>query len=402
MKRGTPEHPKSLMLMGELGVCRVVAVGVLESLWHVCAQYAPDGRLSKYPSRVLAQAMGWDGDAERLFAALEASGWVDRAGDDLVVHDWPDHADDSVHKYLARRTERFWDGSMPKLTRFGDKERAQIEAAYASAEGASAQRAHGERTASARKAPLPLPIPLPIPEPRPGEEPRAGAREASSPPPPAAPPNESRVEEAKPPPSDGVGGLEIVVKGGVKPVRKAWVDAWEKRFPGVDVGDSLANAREFFSDERNAGSRVSPGKLRSRLERWLEEDASEAERDRAFGERRAAIRREHESKGPKWDDAASAPVVEVEFLAEGLNGVSPGRVWDLALVGLRERMCAGGGAGAGDFDLWLRPTRARGSRGGRLVVEAPAEAWRDWLEGRRGEIEDALAGAVAEASARGP
>ena len=62
MKRGTPESPKTLMLMQELNCCRVMAVGILESLWHTCARHAPDGRTSRYTPEILATQMGYSGD----------------------------------------------------------------------------------------------------------------------------------------------------------------------------------------------------------------------------------------------------------------------------------------------------------------------------------------------------
>jgi len=48
--------------------------------------------------------------------ALVASGWMDRdlAGR-LVIHDWPDHADDAVHMRLARARQLFIGGRAPEV-----------------------------------------------------------------------------------------------------------------------------------------------------------------------------------------------------------------------------------------------------------------------------------------------
>jgi len=63
--------------------------------------------------------------------ALVDSQWLERSDRfRLVVHDWPDHCEDSVHTKVARRRAFFVDGTAPKLTGLRRDEKAQLEAFY--------------------------------------------------------------------------------------------------------------------------------------------------------------------------------------------------------------------------------------------------------------------------------
>jgi hypothetical protein len=150
MKRGTPDHPKTLRLMEELQCSKVVAVGVLELLWHFTSTYAPRGDVGRFSPAQIAKAIGWEGDPEALIAALISCRWLDRRRRcGLLVHDWPEHADDAVHMSLARRGIRFATGAVPSMRRFSEQERKKLEASF---------RAHAVRTPCA----MPLPEPEPV------------------------------------------------------------------------------------------------------------------------------------------------------------------------------------------------------------------------------------------------
>jgi hypothetical protein len=154
MKREASEHPKLIEFVDaleqlEVPHAKAVAKGVLEGLWHFTARYAPGGDVGRFGDKAIARACGWDGEPEALIGMLVESGWIDREDDHrLVVHDWADHADDAVHRSLARKIERFADGSQPKLTRLGENERTRIEKGYACAPGVRMQ----GRTVGARDA----------------------------------------------------------------------------------------------------------------------------------------------------------------------------------------------------------------------------------------------------------
>lgn len=103
MKRGTPNHPKVYALAEALGVRRVTAVGYLEMLFHFTATYSPAGDIGRFSDKRIATGVDWAGRPEKLVEALLQAGFLDRHPTyRLVIHDWHDHADESVKKRLAR------------------------------------------------------------------------------------------------------------------------------------------------------------------------------------------------------------------------------------------------------------------------------------------------------------
>ena len=115
MKRGTPEHPKMLLLASTLEINNYAAVGLMECLWHFTARYAPQGDIGKYTDEIIAHKIGWDGDAEQLIQALLECGWLDQVnGHRLLVHDWHDHSDDAADKYLIRHNLIYANGFLPR------------------------------------------------------------------------------------------------------------------------------------------------------------------------------------------------------------------------------------------------------------------------------------------------
>lgn len=138
MKRGTPELPKFKRLCRRLKLKPVVVGGLLEFLWHFTAKCAPPGDIGKYTDDDIAEGAGWDqldkGPAGTFVTALVAEHWVDRNKKHrLIVHDWPEHAEDSVHMMLARRRQFFAAGSAPKTYRLPVDERKQADAFYRAA-----------------------------------------------------------------------------------------------------------------------------------------------------------------------------------------------------------------------------------------------------------------------------
>lgn len=97
VKRGGPSHPKTLDLAAYLGLDRWGAVGILETLFHWASQYARRGDIGKHSAKAIAIGIGWTGDHERLIEGLLMSGWLDKCEcHKLRIHDWPEHADQSV------------------------------------------------------------------------------------------------------------------------------------------------------------------------------------------------------------------------------------------------------------------------------------------------------------------
>src|ERR1019366_8326685 len=163
MKREAITHTKLKRLCRRLDLPVWQAVGLLEMLWHVTARETPRGDIGKLSDEDIALALDYRGNESAMVQALIGSGWIDPDLEHrLLVHDWPDHADDGVHMKLARARQRFANGSSPKIGRLPHAERAQAEAFYgtpcAQTPDPCARRTHGAGE------PEPLPEPLPEPE----------------------------------------------------------------------------------------------------------------------------------------------------------------------------------------------------------------------------------------------
>ena len=181
MKREGLRHPKHGRLCKLLGIEPALSVGILESLWHFTAARAPAGNVGRWSDEEIADEIRCGIPAVKLIPALVNAGWLDEHPDPtlrLVVHDWSQHSEDSVHMQLARSGKLFADGTRPKLTRLSKSERAAAEAALADAERTPCtQQTHAVHTTNALPCPAkPGPArPSPaMPKPRP-----TGARNGS-------------------------------------------------------------------------------------------------------------------------------------------------------------------------------------------------------------------------------
>ncbi len=153
MKRGTDTHPKTLLLASELSMPRYAVVGLLESLWHFTARYTPSGNVGKFDNKLIAVSIDWDRDPDELIAALVRTGWLDEDPTHrLIVHHWPSHCDDATHMTLARAQEYFADGTEPKRTRLGQRERETADAFYSENRTTGAPDSPPEHTARTRRA----------------------------------------------------------------------------------------------------------------------------------------------------------------------------------------------------------------------------------------------------------
>lgn len=132
MKRTGFDHPKHGRLMRLLNINHAYSVGVVESVLQFTAKHAPRGDIGKWSDDEIADAIDCDScSPAELIEALVKAKWLDRQTEcRLVVHDWDDHCEDSIHLALARKIEHFANGNRPKLTRFNKEERAEIKAAY--------------------------------------------------------------------------------------------------------------------------------------------------------------------------------------------------------------------------------------------------------------------------------
>lgn len=114
MKRGAPDHWKMTALANRMKVPARYGItwanGCMERLWHYTAKYHPRGDIGKAPDWAIATACGWPAStASELIEALVDVRWLVRStAHRLLVHDWHDHADESVKKTLKNRGLEFF------------------------------------------------------------------------------------------------------------------------------------------------------------------------------------------------------------------------------------------------------------------------------------------------------
>ncbi len=102
MKRTAMFHRKLGKLTARLG-SKCMAVGVLESLWHLTAREFPQGNVGKISDEDICVEIGYPGDPKKLIDDLCETGWLDRCPKyRLLVHGWEEHCDQSVTRQLTR------------------------------------------------------------------------------------------------------------------------------------------------------------------------------------------------------------------------------------------------------------------------------------------------------------
>lgn len=112
MKRAATDHPKMAELAEAIAAeykhhskfAMLIAVGVLEKLWHFTAKFAPRGDIGRRTNQQIGRWVDWPkGDEDNLIRLLLATNWLQSDHNcRLIVHDWAEHADDSVKRLLKR------------------------------------------------------------------------------------------------------------------------------------------------------------------------------------------------------------------------------------------------------------------------------------------------------------
>lgn len=125
MKRGTPRHPKTSDLAARLKIPHYSAVGLLELLWHFASEFARAGDVGRFSDGVISKALSWDGDSTMLVSCLVDAKWLDRCEcHRLRIHDWPEHADQTVFRVLHAQGQGFlkcYDGPSTMLASCQDQ-----------------------------------------------------------------------------------------------------------------------------------------------------------------------------------------------------------------------------------------------------------------------------------------
>ena len=86
-------------------------------LWHTAAREAPEGDIGKLTNEDIAIALDWNREPGDLIGGFTHAGLIDEhPAHRLIIHDWAEHAEDSVHSKIARSRRFFCDGKAPKIT----------------------------------------------------------------------------------------------------------------------------------------------------------------------------------------------------------------------------------------------------------------------------------------------
>lgn len=132
MKTGTDSKLKFKHLQRDLDLPLWQARGLLDTLWEFVRCNCPRGDIGKFTDDDIAAGIDYRGDASQLIAVLVNRKWLDVSEQHrLIVHDWPQHAEDSVHRKLARDRQFFADGSKPNLGRLEKSYKDEAEKFYA-------------------------------------------------------------------------------------------------------------------------------------------------------------------------------------------------------------------------------------------------------------------------------
>ena len=102
------DHPKIYALVDRMKLRRnSEAVGIVVSLWLWAAKNAPDGDLSGFPARAIAQALGFQINyAKKLCQALVDTNWLDvDANGCYSIHNWSRYAGRLIEITLRQREQ---------------------------------------------------------------------------------------------------------------------------------------------------------------------------------------------------------------------------------------------------------------------------------------------------------
>jgi len=84
--------PKFRQFKRKLGMFEWECIGILTALWRVTAEQAPDGVFTNWTVNKFAIACDWKEQIKnKIFSALVECGWLDREGDNYIVHDWAEN-----------------------------------------------------------------------------------------------------------------------------------------------------------------------------------------------------------------------------------------------------------------------------------------------------------------------
>ena len=419
-KAGIIEHPKTGALARDLGIPVYAAVGILECLWQWTARYARRGDMGRWTDEDIATGIGWPvADTERLISALVAQRWLDRHQEHrLLVHGWPEHAQDSIHMALARAGETFADGTPPRTNRLSAAERRKtnnvrteyaqeapqptgsndvVRTKSAQPTGDSPSCAHVVRTVCAQDCTvcaqdctpcaLPLPLPLPFTPPTP---PESGGD----------PPRDSKIEgermktkngngerrsaeeiatagkdEARPG-NDQAGADPPVMffpaKGKIGPnwaMRQSELARRVELYPNLGVPQVLRGAIAHLEANPQKQPASKRG-MRTFLTGWLNREVRMQRQD---DQRRVVSSSSPDALSDKGRGRERAP-------APNPPNATLATVWERAREKIREQ------ALEEDWEAYLEPVELLGTSNGFVVLAVESVGRQDWLGRRYGGL----------------
>lgn len=105
-------HKKVILTAKSLRIPPVYLIGHLHVLWHSTIEMAEDGDLGGLGPSDIAEAAAYRANAEMFVECLINGGWIDKAGESLLIHDWLDYAGlFLIGKYKTsnrEKLERIW------------------------------------------------------------------------------------------------------------------------------------------------------------------------------------------------------------------------------------------------------------------------------------------------------
>lgn len=91
--------------------CHLIAIGIIENLFHFTARYAADGGIGKHSEIRIARGLKWPWNKAYLVSLLRDAGFLDSLNNGLLyVHDWHVHSDETADKWLADNGLRYANG----------------------------------------------------------------------------------------------------------------------------------------------------------------------------------------------------------------------------------------------------------------------------------------------------
>lgn len=101
------EHKKMFACAELLNLSKIQMVGTLVCLWLWALDNAQDGSLAGISEKTIARVCEYpEKKAAKLVSALTETGWLDKSGDTLVIHDWYDYAGKLMERRLKDKERK--------------------------------------------------------------------------------------------------------------------------------------------------------------------------------------------------------------------------------------------------------------------------------------------------------